>query len=694
MREFKLYLSGILYAYVYFENDKTFVKELDVFNNKFLDKEELSPEKNELYTALYKINLNELNKKIADYDKCFSTDKNTIITPFNERYEMHLPGDFVQRDVKFPNNILFEDGRVVAVICPSREYVSILVEDGFEDKTILKRWKEEIGSDLHPVKYLGCFDVLTRDNVKLSTDVYLPADINENLATVLVRTPYGKEVNKEAYYKFVQRGYAVVIQDVRGRNLCEGDWEPQLYEVEDGDDTINWIANQTWSSKKVGMIGGSYLGYVQWAAAASNNPYLKALVSIVCAGSAFVDIPRRGGALVSGMLAWSFAVSQKMFKPELMIRDDWDNVLDIRPLNEIPEKALGYKIDFLDTWLQRNDYDEYWARINWHDRCKNIDVPALIMSGWFDDNGMGTTEALDLTKDYPQGKKKVILGPWQHSGNSTYDLHKVPFGSNALRFDLDLIFLKWFDLHLRGIQNGIDKTPTVEYYTVGDNKWKTANNWPVESTKQTAIYLTSDGHANTSSGDGKLVFEEVSDEKFDQYAYDPENPSTFIIDMSENEIGVPENYTQEEKRNDILCYTTDTLTEDFTITGDINVELYISSDAVDTDFMVRITDVDEKGTSIKLADGIISAKYRNSFEKAEYLEKDEVYKINILTTKISNTFKKGHKIRFTVTSSAKNFVFPNSNTKDGFNSTETVIANNKIHHGGKYPSKIVVRQEI
>lgn len=694
MREFKLYLSGILYAYVYFENDNIFVKELDVFTNKFLDKEELTSEKNQLYTAIYKIDLKDLGEKITDYDKCFSTDEKYVTTPFGERYEMHSSGNFVQRDIKFPNNILHEDGRVVAVVCPSREYVSILVEEGFEDKTILKRWKEEIPSDLHPVKYEGCFDVLTRDNVKLSTDVYLPADVKENLPTVLVRTPYGKEMNKETYYKFVQRGYAVVIQDVRGRNFSEGTWEPQLYEVEDGDDTINWIANQPWSNKKVGMIGGSYLGYVQWAAAASNNPYLAALVSVVCAGSAFVDIPRRGGALISGMLAWAFAVSQQMFKPELMVRDDWDEVLDIRPLNKIPEKALGYKVDFIEEWLKRTDYDEYWARINWHDRCKDIKVPALIMSGWFDDNGMGTTEALDLTKDYPQGKRKVILGPWQHSGNSTYDLHKVPFGTNALRFDLDLIFLKWFDLHLKGIQNGIDKTPAVEYYTVGDNEWKTANNWPVENSKCTAIYLTSDGHANTSSGDGKLVFEEVSDEKSDEYAYDPENPSTFIIDMSENEIGVPEDYTEEEKRDDILCYTTDTLEEDFTITGDIDVELYISSDAVDTDFMVRITDVDENGKSIKLADGIISAKYRNSFEKAEYLEKDKVYKINILTTKISNTFKKGHKIRFTVTSSAKNFVFPNSNTKDGFNSTEIVIANNKIHHGGQYPSKIIVKQEI
>lgn len=694
MREFKLYLSGILYAYVYFENNTTFIKELNVFTNKFLEKEELSSEKNKLCKSIYKIDLHALSKKISSYDKCFSTNEKYVVTPFGEKYELHSPGNFVQRDIKFPNNILFEDGKVIAIVCPSREYTSILVENGFEDKTILKKWKEEIPSELHPVKYKGCFDVLTRDNIKLSTDVYLPADIRKNLPTILVRTPYGKEMNKETYYKFVQRGYAVVIQDVRGRNFSEGNWEPQLHEVEDGDDTINWIVNQPWSSKKVGMIGGSYLGYVQWAAAASNNPYLAALVSIVCAGSAFVDIPRRGGALISGMLAWSFAVSQQIFKPELMVRDDWDEVLDIRPLNKIPEKALGYKVNFLEEWLKRTDYDEYWAKINWHDRCKNIKVPALIMSGWFDDNGMGTTEALDLTKDYPQGKRKIILGPWQHSGNSTYDLHNVPFGTNALRFDLDLIFLKWFDLHLKGIQNGIDKTPTVEYYTVGDNEWKTANNWPVESSKPTAIYLTSNGHANTSSGDGKLVFEEVSDEKFDEYAYDPKNPSTFIIDMSENEIGVPEDYTEEEKRDDILCYTTDTLEEDLIITGDIDVELYISSDAVDTDFMVRITDVDKNGKSIKLADGIISAKYRNSFDKAEYLEKDKVYKINILTTKISNTFKKGHKIRFTVTSSAKNFVFPNSNTKDSFNSVETVIANNKIHHGGQYPSRIIVKQEI
>ena len=214
-----------------------------------------------------------------------------------------------------------------------------------------------------------------------------------------------------------------------------------------------------------------------------------------------------------------------------------------------------------------------------------------------------------------------------------------------------------------------------------------------KDTLETEIYLDSCGHANTSSGDGVLSFKLPEKESQDSYDYDPQNPSTHIIDMSENEIEVPEDYTEEEKRQDMLCYSTDPLEKDVVITGDITVSLYIASDAPDTDFMVRLTDVDENGRSIKLADGILSAKYRNGFDHADFLNPGEVVPLTILTTKISNCFKKGHRIRVTITSSAKNFVFPNSNTKDGFNSQTTVVAHNTIFHGGQYPSKITVRME-
>ena len=320
-------------------------------------------------------------------------------------------------------------------------------------------------------------------------------------------------------------------------------------------------------------------------------------------------------------------------------------------------------------------------------------IPALIQSGWFDDNGMGTTEALELVHDFPEGMRKVILGPWQHSGNSKYDMHGVSFGDEALRFDLDFIYFQWFEHHLKGIDNGIDKTAPVEYYTVGQETWKTASNWPIPETLETEIYLDSCGHANTSSGDGVLSFKLPEQSGQDSYDYDPQNPSTHIIDMSENEIEVPEDYTEEEKRQDMLCYSTAPLEKDVVITGDITVSLYIASDAPDTDFMVRLTDVDENGRSIKLADGILSAKYRNGFDHADFLNPGEVVPLTILTTKISNCFKKGHRIRVTITSSAKNFVFPNSNTKDGFNSQTTVVAHNTVFHGGQYPSKITVRME-
>ena len=163
--------------------------------------------------------------------------------------------------------------------------------------------------------------------------------------------------------------------------------------------------------------------------------------------------------------------------------------------------------------------------------------------------------------------------------------------------------------------------------------------------------------------------------------------------MSENELEVPEDYTEEEHRQDILCYTTEPLAEDVTITGDMTAELYVSSSAPDTDFVVRVTDVDENGRSIKLADGVLSARYRSGFEKAEFLEEGEIARLKIRTTKLSNCFRKGHRIRVTVTSGAENFIFPNSNTREGYNSTATVVAENTLYHGGAHASKLVVRVE-
>lgn len=696
MKHYHLYVSGILYGKVKFDTNPVSVSKLDISTGNLCPWEPLTEADNQFYKSFTKIDLLKLSRHFSDYEQGLSGagERCVSLPEGSERYTSDDGVWYLQRDMKFPNNKLMENGRLIAVCCAAREMISLLVREGDEDKTVLKMWRETWPDEtLYGVCHAGTFSVPMRDGVCLSADVYLPKGITDPIPAVFVRTPYGKEDVCEVYYRYVQRGYAVVIQDVRGRNQSEGQWLPNYYEVEDGDDTLNWIAAQSWSSGNVGMVGGSYLGYVQWAAAASGNPHLKALISVVCAGSAFIDLPRRGGSFTSGMLAWAFAVSQKQFHPELMERDDWEEVLNIRPLKDIPQKALGYSVPFLSKWLEDSDYNDFWRRSNWQERSKRARIPALIQSGWFDDNGMGTTEALEIVHDFPEGMRKVILGPWQHSGNSRYDMHGVSFGSKALRFDLDYIYFQWFERYLKGVDNGIDRTSPVEYYTVGQETWKTASNWPVPETIETDIFLDSKGSANTSVGDGTLSFHLPETEGSDSYDYDPQNPSTHIIDMSENEIEVPEDYTQEELRPDILCYTSEPLTSDVVITGDLTVSLYISSDAPDTDFMVRLTDVDENGRSIKLADGILSARYRNGFDHAEFLNPGEVVNLKIRTTKISNCFKKGHKIRITVTSGAKNFVFPNSNTKGGYNSPDTVIAHNTVHHGGQYPSKITVRLE-
>lgn len=710
MKQWNFYFSGILYGTITDRNGDgamLFHRPLNPFSGTL--KEEEPFQNDDFYGALCHRRLLRFFADLPEYEAHIGNGEDEFTTHRGDRFTRRSgsPVSYIQRTVKFPMDFYAEDGEIYAVLMAGRDYTGVLVRAGMEKKTILKDWetvssgapgKAAIGCDLEPpfaVRFAGTHMVPTPDGERLATDVYLPVPISgrcghegsgapHHFPAVLVRTPYGKSDGVEQYYRFVQRGYAMVIQDVRGREDSTGEWLPNYYEVEDGDAALNWIASQEWSDGQAAMTGGSYLGYVQWAAAASKNPHLKAILSSVCAGSPFVDLPRRGGCFTSGSMAWNFAMTEKRFREDRMVRDDWDEVLKLRPLKDMAKKALGIDVPFLNQWLAHPDYDDFWRKSNWKERSCGHVVPALVMSGWFDDNGMGTTEALELIDDfYPEGTFKVVLGPWKHSGNANYDIHGIFMGEQALRYDMDLLVFQWLEHFLKGVLNGIETTAPVEYYTLGDNRWKCGNRWPLPGAVPTVWYLDREA----------LVPEKPSRAGSDSYDYDPDFPATHIIDVSENELEVPEDYTEEEKRGDILCYTTPPLTESLTVTGDITAVLYLSSDCPDTDLFVRITDVDEAGTSIKLADGVLDVKYRNSFEKPEFMKPDGVYEVRIRTTKLSNTFRAGHRMRFTITSGAKNFMFPNSNTEHGFDSEVNRIAHNTIHRGGAYASHIVVPTE-
>lgn len=689
MERWGFYVSGIRYGICEKEEGRIFHEPLQVEKGTFAKRRELTKEE-KWYWSLGRMDVLEALCNVEEYEAALAAGKESFMTPSGTRYERKSEKEYAERGKKYPRDLLTADGKIIAFVTPGRDFCAILVREGFEEQTILSKWNSMYPDAPYRVSAPKTYMVAMQDGVRLATDVYLPGK-EGRVPTVLIRTPYGKTSGVEMYYRFVQRGYAVVIQDVRGREDSEGEWMPMYCEVEDGDDTLNWIAGEPWSDGNVSMTGGSYLGYVQWAAAASGNPHLKAMLSSVCAGSSFVDLPRRGGCFTSGMLAWAFSVSRKRMDAGKMVRDDWDEVLNIRPLETLPEKALGYDVPFLREWISHMDYDAMWRHGNWKERFGQRRVPALIMSGWFDDNGMGTTEALDLYHDYDE--KKVILGPWMHGGNADYDIHGFALGNNALRYDLDLLCFAWIDHYLRGIDNGIEKTAAVEYYTMGSNEWKTAGNWPVPETKETILYLGGDRNDAAVANAGKLTWDQPGAKGTDTYLYDPKNPAAHIIDMSENELEVPEDYTEEEKREDILCYSTECLEKEVTMTGDVLAQIYLSSDCEDTDLIVRITDVDKDGRSFKLADGVISVRYRNQFSEPEFMEPGVVYPVKIRTTKLSHTFKEGHRIRVTLTSGAKNFVFPNRNMRNGFNSVEMKTARNSIHRGGEYASCIMFRQE-
>ena len=516
MEQWNFYFSGILYGIFYETDGALTLSRLNVHTAGLEAPRPVKKEDWDFFQVLCSRDLSGFFANRAEYEAALFNEPDSFIRKDGSRFTRRRRDSYIQRGKKFPLDLSYDRNsakgqRIFAVSMTGRDYCAVLVKDGREKDTILARWEEAFPgngsqkdgkntSGICGVSFSGTFFVPTRDGERLATDVYLPviqmdstrqtasarqttsacqpgsgssADAingakaaDRQVPAVLIRTPYGKSVGKEAYYRFVQRGYAVVIQDTRGREDSTGVWQPNYYEVEDGDDTLNWIAAQPWSDGSVSMTGGSYLGYVQWAAAASGNPHLKALLSFVCAGSAFTDLPRRGGCFTSGMLAWAFSMSEQRMKKELMEQENWDEILDYRPLSKLPQMALGRSMPFVEKWLAHPDLDEFWKMSSWKDRYKGRPVPALIVSGWFDDNGMGTTEALDLVSNWPKGTWKAVLGPWKHSGNADYDLHGNYMGENALRYDIDLLCLKWLEHFLKGKENGIEKTPAVEYYTL------------------------------------------------------------------------------------------------------------------------------------------------------------------------------------------------------------------------------------
>ena len=569
--------------------------------------------------------------------------------------------------------------------------------------------KQEISHPIHRVKTMLGVSVPMRDGVNISTDIYLP-DVTSPVPAIVIRTPYNNNnegVVKDCVY-FASRGYAVAAQDVRGRWDSEGDWYPFINEAQDGFDAHEWVGSQSWCDGNVGTMGGSYLAMVQWQAAPLRSRYLKAMVPRVGYSNFYHNWVYTGGAFQLGFnLRWGgVQMHTRTNQVQYLWMPEGNKLSDLHwhlPLINMDEAAGRVNLIWKD-WVKHPSYDDYWRSMRpAEEHYSEIAVPAYGLGGWYDvflqstlDNFMGVNR-----HGMPPGKgnQKMVIGPWIHStGDMGQDTRTgdVDFGDTA-RIDLYAEHVRWFDYWLKGIDNGITSEPPVNVFVMGANRWRKASDWPIPGTEYTPYYLHSPGKANSMFGDGVLDTEKPSSEASDQFVYDPEHPVMTIggsTCCSENLTPIsmgPREQQAVEWRPDVLVYTSPVLDEDVEVTGPVKMVLYAASDARDTDFTAKLVDVSPNGTAINAAQGIIRARYRDSWEEPTLLEPGNIYKYTIDLWSTSNCFLKGHRIRVEVSSSNFPQFDRNPNTGNPFGmDAEMQIANQTVYHDAEHPSHILL----
>ncbi len=702
--DMNLYCAGVFDGVAHFFKDGLMISYVDQ-KSRFLGTA-MKPVKGDFLA----LPLDDLYQKSAEYVAA-AWQGEEVTLPCSDVYSRHvtfsaeIDGEtktaqlWAQRKADPAVDIITLDGAVIAFVQPHRYGMDIAVVRGYEALTPLAQYTDPalaLSQPEYGVDCLGVYTATMRDGVKLAHRVFVPypAAPGTKWPTLLVRSCYTKERMQYKLSKYVNKGYALVMQDVRGRGDSEGDLDPFAYERDDTADTIDWIIAQPWSDGNVGTWGASYLGHVVVQGATSGHPSLKCVIDEVNVGSPFVDTVRRGGALCSEpLLCWALAQASGQ-RPNMYYMSGevkWEPITSYRPICDIAKNALGTPAnDLWEKWTLHDEENEWWQRSNFSRNFDKVRAPMLVISGWYDGDGLGISETWRGLTKYDVADRRIILGPWEHGPNTTRDVEGVAFGNNAIIYHFDITNLRWYDHYLKGVENGVNREPRATYYVVGENEWHTSADWnPAEATV-TNCYFTSDGHANSVNGDGLLQWQPPEATGFDAYVYDPELP---ISDLVSEQVGhrSPINYKGHELRADMLVYTSTPLDEPITIAGEISAEFYASSSAKDTDWMLRLLDVDEHGNARQLSENLIRAKFRDGFETIKLLEADKVEKYTLQMESNGWRVAAGHRLRVHVQSSAKNLVFPNPNTGESpFVETKSVIAVNRIHHGPECPSHIKI----
>jgi putative CocE/NonD family hydrolase len=581
-------------------------------------------------------------------------------------------------------------------------------------------WEAETGPS-HQITIDRGVRIPMRDGTSLVADIYRPASDGE-YPVLLQRTPYDRASNTNALLmlnplRAASSGFAVVIQDTRGRFDSAGDFEPFVTEMQDGYDSVEWCARQRWSNQRVGMYGMSYVGATQWLAAAAKPPHLRAIAPQLSSSSFNDGWLRHNGVLALGFVAsWLLgSLAPDTFRrlrrndPKLgatMRRalatlDDISTWLETTPFNQTD--VLQGVAPFFSDWLNRNDVG-YLAALQWEPSPESAPIPALIVGGWYDSFLWGTLESYAKVKATValQGADKsphrLLIGPWQHILPMTNVAGEIDFGtrSSPQSVDLDGIQLDWFNAWLRPSRQGLDGADApVRVFVMGKNVWQTYDDWPPPESLEWPLYLGPSGHDDDVTR-GSLRAEPVqNDSEATAFVSDPSDP-------------VPSNggglccwpgalpagaFDQRgvEQRDDVLTFSTRPLAVGVDVVGPVVLRLYFSADVTDVDICAKLVDVQPCGYARNVCDGVARARYRQSRAAPELMTPGQICELTVDMTATACHFGPGHRIRVEVAGS--NFPKYERNPQNGqppMAATSFAKAAITIHHSSDYPSQLVL----
>lgn len=580
--------------------------------------------------------------------------------------------------------------------------------------------------------------VAMRDGVRLATDLYLPAKQGTRLSgkfpVILTRTPYDKNGNRSLGEYYAARGYVFIAQDTRGRYASEGVWHWLTDDGPDGVDTAKWIADQSWSTGKIGMIGTSYVGGTQHALAMAGSPHLTTVIPVDAVCNMGYASMRNGGAFEMRFWNWIFmnagkgsraaadSGTQAALAELAEQRHEYLRRLPLRP-GTTPLKLAPEYESWLVEAMRHGANDDYWKQNNIIDHADQYaDIPVYLVGGWYDSWASNTTASFRALQ--PRLKTVyLIMGPWIHGAQGAAQHGQVDFGADAAIADPLAWRCEWYDHWLRGDQNSVGKaapfeTPvrifvmgTGDGKRTGDGKlrhggyWRNEQEWPLARTDYQAWHLQPGGTLAptpppANGGSTSYVFDPL--DPVPTIGGNISSGNDILLQGAWDQRGGPHVWNWPKPiplsaRNDVLVFQSEPLAADLEVTGELLVELWVSSDAVDTDFTAKLVDVYPPssdfpaGFELNIGDGIRRARFRDSLEKEQLMRPDEIYKVPVRLYPTSNVFKKGHRIRVDISSSNFPRFDVNPNTGEPLNDHRRhVLAANTIYHDAEHPSRIVL----